>query len=206
MDLYGWIQLALFLGLLLLVTRPMGVYLFRVLDPQGKTFLDPVLKPVERLFYRLMRDRPEGRAGLEAVRRFHAGVQPGGVALHLCHPAPAAPAAAQPAAPRPRERAPRLQHGGQLHHEHELAELRRGVHDVVPLPDGRPRLPQLRLRRRRHRRGRGARAGDRPAHRQDGGQLPGGPGPGDPVPAAPHLPRLRGLPGLPGDDPELQAV
>ena len=54
MDLYGWIQLALFLVLLLLVTRPMGVYLYRVLDPQGKTFLDPVLKPVERLFYRLM--------------------------------------------------------------------------------------------------------------------------------------------------------
>jgi potassium-transporting ATPase potassium-binding subunit len=58
MDLYGWIQLALFLGLLLLATRPMGVYLFRVLDPQGKTFLDPVLKPVERLFYRLMRVDP----------------------------------------------------------------------------------------------------------------------------------------------------
>ncbi len=59
MDLYGWIQLALFLGLLLLVTRPMGVYLYRVLDPQGKTFLDPVLKPVERLFYRLMRVDPK---------------------------------------------------------------------------------------------------------------------------------------------------
>jgi K+-transporting ATPase ATPase A chain len=58
MDLYGWIQLALFLGLLLLVTRPMGVYLYRVLDPQGKTFLDPVLKPVERLLYRLMRVDP----------------------------------------------------------------------------------------------------------------------------------------------------
>ena len=58
MDLYGWIQLAIFLGLLLLVTRPMGVYLFRVLDPQGKTFLDPVLKPVERLCYRLMRVDP----------------------------------------------------------------------------------------------------------------------------------------------------
>ena len=58
MDLYGWIQLALFLGLLLLVTRPMGVYLYRVLDPQGKTYLDPVLKPVERLFYRLMRIDP----------------------------------------------------------------------------------------------------------------------------------------------------
>ncbi|HLN90636.1 MAG TPA: potassium-transporting ATPase subunit KdpA, partial [Patescibacteria group bacterium] len=58
MDLYGWMQLALFLGLLLLVTRPMGVHLYRVLDPQGKTFLDPVLKPVERLLYRLMRVDP----------------------------------------------------------------------------------------------------------------------------------------------------
>src|SRR5512140_1645645 len=54
MDFYGWMQLALFLGLLLLATRPMGAYLYRVLDPEGKTFLDPVLKPVERLFYRLM--------------------------------------------------------------------------------------------------------------------------------------------------------
>src|SRR5512135_399758 len=58
MDLYGWLQLVLFLGLLLLVTRPMGLYLYRVLDPQGKTFLDPLLKPVERLFYRLMRVDP----------------------------------------------------------------------------------------------------------------------------------------------------
>src|SRR5512135_1341782 len=58
MDLFGWLQLALFLGLLLLVTRPMGVYLYRVLDPQGKTFLDPLLKPVERLFYRVMRVDP----------------------------------------------------------------------------------------------------------------------------------------------------
>jgi len=58
MVLYGWVQLALFLGLLLLVTRPMGVYLYRVLDPQGETFLDPILKPVERLFYRLMRVDP----------------------------------------------------------------------------------------------------------------------------------------------------
>jgi potassium-transporting ATPase potassium-binding subunit len=54
MNRYGWLQLAVFLGLLLPVTRPMGLYLFRVLDPAGKTFLDPVLKPVERAFYRGM--------------------------------------------------------------------------------------------------------------------------------------------------------
>jgi len=57
MDIYGWLQLAAFLGLLLLLTKPMGLYLVRVLDGEGRTFLDPVLKPVELLFYR---DLPGG--------------------------------------------------------------------------------------------------------------------------------------------------
>jgi K+-transporting ATPase ATPase A chain len=55
MDMYGWLQLAIFVGLLLLLTKPMGLYLFRVLDVEGRTFLDPVLKPVEMLFYRIFR-------------------------------------------------------------------------------------------------------------------------------------------------------
>ncbi len=55
MDIYGWLQLAAFLGLLLLLTKPMGLYLFHVLDGDGRTFLDPILKPVELLFYRLFR-------------------------------------------------------------------------------------------------------------------------------------------------------
>jgi K+-transporting ATPase ATPase A chain len=59
MDRFGWIQLGLFLGILLLLTRPMGVHLYRVLDAEGKTFLDPVLKPVERLFYRFLRLDPK---------------------------------------------------------------------------------------------------------------------------------------------------
>jgi potassium-transporting ATPase potassium-binding subunit len=55
MDIYGWLQLAAFIALLLLLTKPMGLYLFRVLDGEGRTFLDPVLKPLELLFYRLFR-------------------------------------------------------------------------------------------------------------------------------------------------------
>src|SRR5664280_2560306 len=55
MDMYGWLQLAAFIGLLLLLTKPMGLYLVRVLDVEGRTFLDPVLKPVELLFYRIFR-------------------------------------------------------------------------------------------------------------------------------------------------------
>jgi K+-transporting ATPase ATPase A chain len=53
MHANGWIQLALFSVILLALTKPMGLYLVRVLDVHGRTFLDPALKPVERLIYRL---------------------------------------------------------------------------------------------------------------------------------------------------------
>ena len=53
MNIFGWIELALFTGILLLLTKPMGIYLAKVLDVQGKTFLDPVLAPVEVWIYRV---------------------------------------------------------------------------------------------------------------------------------------------------------
>ena len=31
MDVYGWIQFVLFVGILLALTKPMGLYLFRIL-------------------------------------------------------------------------------------------------------------------------------------------------------------------------------
>ncbi|HEY1110155.1 MAG TPA: potassium-transporting ATPase subunit KdpA [Opitutaceae bacterium] len=52
-DTHNWLQLALFVGALLLLTKPLGLYLVQVLDPKGRTWLDPVLRPVERLTYRL---------------------------------------------------------------------------------------------------------------------------------------------------------
>jgi K+-transporting ATPase ATPase A chain len=54
MNTSGWLQLALFVGALALITKPMGLYLMRVLDPKGKTWLDPVIRPVERLSYWVM--------------------------------------------------------------------------------------------------------------------------------------------------------
>lgn len=53
MDIYGWLQLAIFTGLIIASAKPMGIYLSRVLDPDGQTFLDPLVSPLERLFYRL---------------------------------------------------------------------------------------------------------------------------------------------------------
>ena len=49
-----WLQLALFVVALAVITKPMGLYLGQVLDPRGRTWLDPVLRPLERLTYRLM--------------------------------------------------------------------------------------------------------------------------------------------------------
>ncbi|HZZ58785.1 MAG TPA: potassium-transporting ATPase subunit KdpA [Opitutaceae bacterium] len=48
----AWVQLALYIGALLLITKPLGLYLLQVLDAKGRTWLDPVLRPVERLIYR----------------------------------------------------------------------------------------------------------------------------------------------------------
>ncbi len=52
MTANGWIQIAVFLALILAVTKPMGVFMARVFNRE-RTFLDPVLRPVERLLYRL---------------------------------------------------------------------------------------------------------------------------------------------------------
>jgi len=49
-----WFQLGLYVLALALITKPMGLYLTQVLDAQGKTWFDPVLKPLERITYRLM--------------------------------------------------------------------------------------------------------------------------------------------------------
>jgi K+-transporting ATPase ATPase A chain len=59
MNISGWIQLVLFVAVLLAITKPLGLYLCRVLDVNGKTFLDPVLKPLEKLTYKLIGVDPE---------------------------------------------------------------------------------------------------------------------------------------------------
>ena len=50
----GWLQFALYFVALALITKPMGLYLLQVLDANGRIWLDPVLRPLERLTYRLM--------------------------------------------------------------------------------------------------------------------------------------------------------
>jgi potassium-transporting ATPase potassium-binding subunit len=59
METSGWIQLAIYVIALALITKPMGLYLMQVLDANGRTWLDPVLRPLERATYRAMGVRPD---------------------------------------------------------------------------------------------------------------------------------------------------
>src|SRR5246500_1423935 len=52
MTINGWLQILFFLVLVFLVTKPMGVFMTRVFNRE-KTFMDPVLRPIERLLYRV---------------------------------------------------------------------------------------------------------------------------------------------------------
>jgi potassium-transporting ATPase potassium-binding subunit len=48
----GWLQIGVFFALVLLAAKPMGLYMAQVYE-RKRTWLDPVLGPVERLLYRL---------------------------------------------------------------------------------------------------------------------------------------------------------
>ena len=52
MTANGWVQILLFFALIFLVTKPLGIFMACVFNRE-KTFLDPVLRPVERLLYRV---------------------------------------------------------------------------------------------------------------------------------------------------------
>ena len=66
MHTNDWLQLGLFIGLLAALTKPLGIYLTKVLDPAGKTWLDPVLRPLEKFTYHLMGVDPAKEHGWKA--------------------------------------------------------------------------------------------------------------------------------------------
>src|ERR1700743_474611 len=52
MTFNGWIQIAIYCAIIIAITKPLGGYLARVFTGE-RTFLSPVLGPLERGFYRL---------------------------------------------------------------------------------------------------------------------------------------------------------
>ena len=58
MNIYSWFQLILYMVVLIALAKPLGTFMARVYQGE-RTFLDPVLAPVERLIYRLCGVRPD---------------------------------------------------------------------------------------------------------------------------------------------------
>lgn len=52
MNLYTWLQLIIYFGILLLLVKPLGAYMAKVYQNE-RLALDPILGPVERFIYRL---------------------------------------------------------------------------------------------------------------------------------------------------------
>jgi K+-transporting ATPase ATPase A chain len=58
MTANGVIQILLFFGIVLALTKPLGAYMARVFNRE-RTFLDPVLGPIERVIYRASGVKPD---------------------------------------------------------------------------------------------------------------------------------------------------
>ena len=67
MTINGWTQIALFCAIIIALTRPFGGYMTRVFAGE-RTLLHPVLRPVERAIYCLLRRRRERGAALAHLR------------------------------------------------------------------------------------------------------------------------------------------
>src|SRR4051794_14727158 len=52
MTIFGVLQIAVYFCLILLITKPLGVFMARVFNGE-RTFLHPLLRPVESIMYRL---------------------------------------------------------------------------------------------------------------------------------------------------------
>src|SRR5258708_5637747 len=52
MTANGWLQIAIFFTLIIICAKPLGTFIANVMEGR-RTFLSPLLGPVERLIYRL---------------------------------------------------------------------------------------------------------------------------------------------------------
>jgi K+-transporting ATPase ATPase A chain len=62
MTLNGWLQILVFIAIIVAITKPIGAFMTHLFEGQ-RTFLHPVLRPVERLIYRL--------TGVDEEREMH---------------------------------------------------------------------------------------------------------------------------------------
>ena len=204
MQTSGWLQLGLFVLALALITKPMGLYFIRVLDCRRPHLArSSAFTPGAAHLSVIGVDSKEQdwKQYTFAMLLFSLV----SCLFTYAHPATAALAAAQSARLGALESRPGLQYRRQLHDQHQLAELRRRIHDVLSLADGGAHLAQLRLC------GLGiaiaaALVRGIARHSAKPSATSGWIWCGHLLPAASDLSGLCGLPGVAGHDPKLQTV
>ena len=139
MTLTGWIQILLFALVIFAVTKPIGIYMFRIFEGDRQP-LPRFFGPIERLIYRLCgvdpKEQQDWKQYSVAMLLFSAHH----VARDLRHRAIAKCAAVKSREPRSCSSRSRLRHSFELHHQYELAGLRRRVDDELSDADGGARL------------------------------------------------------------------
>ena len=123
MTANGWVQIVVFFGVVLALTVPAGAFMHKVMEGEVHALRRP-LGWLERLLYRLGGVRlaeqawPQYCASLLAFSAFTLLVTY--AFQRLQHLLPFNPQRLGPVAPRPC-----VQHRRELHHQHQLARLRR---------------------------------------------------------------------------------
>ena len=95
MSALGILHIAVYFVLILAITKPMGAYMAKVFQGQ-RTFLHPLLRPVERLIYRLIGVREDTEQRWTQYAASRDRFQRGEFSVCLSHPAPARLPALQP--------------------------------------------------------------------------------------------------------------
>ena len=68
MSISGWLQIGFVLIVVLVLVKPLGLYMAKVFSGE-RTFLSPLLGPVERGFYALAGVRTDREPGARTLRR-----------------------------------------------------------------------------------------------------------------------------------------
>ena len=58
MNIFSWLQLIFYMVVLIVLAKPIGGFMARVYQGEH-TFLDPVMRPLEKLIYRLCGVKPD---------------------------------------------------------------------------------------------------------------------------------------------------
>ena len=150
MTSIGILQIVVFFGLILLFTKPVGLFMSRLFQGE-RTFLHPIFGRIEVLVYKLCGVREDDEQRWTQYAASLLSVQPLLFSVRVRLSAAAGSSAAQSAGIRHRADAagPVVQHRDQLHDEHELAGLQRRIDDELSRADGGAGRAELRVGRAR---------------------------------------------------------